>query len=229
MQSNKYIFRGFPEGLDYCIKRSTKENRRVVQHTGFGDAIIGMSNALGGEILTASLNPAHTQLQKLMLGKVKVNQDQKKWNHYVGQSYDNKTLAEVSGMIVSPGHVEKDYLKLNPTKFEPVLNIPTQYITVQTIGYSKKGRIDNIEKFEKFIKSFNLPFINLNDAERKYNLNQLAYVVDNARYHVSVDSGTAHFALCIKPRDDVVLCLNKNRLTGVGKKWIENQYNYEFI
>lgn len=227
MQYKEYIFRGFPDGLDYCIKRSTKQNRRVAQHTGFGDAVVALSNARGGKILTASLNPAYKQLKKLMIESVLVEQNPTKWNFYVGQSYDNESLERNSGMIVTPNYVTDDYLSLNPNKFAQV-SVPDSYITTQTVGASKKARIDNTEKLKKFIKSFGLPVIDLNEAKR-YNLNELAYIVNNAKYHVAIDSGTTHFALTIKPKDDVVICLNKDRLTGVGKKWIEKSYNYEFI
>ena len=227
MQYKEYIIRGFSDGLDYCIERSTKRNIRVSQHTGFGDAVVALSNARGGKILTSALNPAYKQLKKMMTESVIVDQNPTKWNFYVGQSYDNESLKRNSGMIVSHQYVTDDYMTLNQSKFKQVA-VPDSYITTQTVGASKKARIDNTEELKKFIKSFGLPVIDLNEAKR-YNLNELAYIVSNAKYHVAIDSGTTHFALTIKPQDDVVICLNKDRISSVGKMWIERNYNYEFI
>ena len=128
MQYKEYIIRGFSDGLDYCIERSTKRNIRVSQHTGFGDAVVALSNARGGKILTSALNPAYKQLKKMMTESVIVDQNPTKWNFYVGQSYDNESLERNSGMIVTPNYVTDDYMTLDESNFKQV-PVPDSYET----------------------------------------------------------------------------------------------------
>ena len=227
-----YIIRGFSGGYEYFRGKSTKQNRIPVLHSGFGDAITCLSNLTSsepGNLLTAHLNSAYSKLMKMAdIKEWTVTQDESLWEKYVSKSYDNESLEHISNRKCIQTYVEKDYIKLNPEYFKKVKGLPEEFITVQTSGFSKRARIDNPETLDSFIKSYNLPVINMNEMHKRP-LEESAYIVSRAKYHVGVDSGSTHFALTIKDRSDVHICLNPKRLSEQGHFWIYYNYNVKLL
>jgi hypothetical protein len=226
-----YIVRGFSTGIGYMksLPKSTKENRITQVHTGFGDAIVVISNANGGNLLAQKLCPAWKKIIELSKNvDINVTVDEEKYNSFIDKSYDNESLEKISGMKIVNCYVEDEYLRLDHNKFKVVDNLPSEFITIQTEGRSKRARIDNREVLQKHINSYNLPTINMNNME-KWSLEEAAYIISKAKYHVGVDSGSTHFALTIKKKKDVRIMLNPKRLTETGKDWIKNGYSVELL
>ena len=133
-------------------------------------------------------------------------------------------------------------IRLDKSLFTKVQNIPEEYITIQTIGGTRHHENDGREArndikrlgdhkrtttkdFKKYIDSFGLPTINLNNIQKKYSLPQICYLIDNAKYHVGLDSGSTHLALTIKNKEDVFICVNGNYMFQTTEAWILNNYH----
>ena len=226
-----YIIRGFSDGSMYCksLPKSSKENPIRLGHRGFGDSIIILSNSPNGKVLVSEINGDWKEVLRIS-GRTDIQVDENRtlYDDYIKKSWDNESLGKVSGMKVINSYVTGDYIRLDEKHFRKYPGLPKEYITTQTIGKSKKARIDDPKMLDKYIKSYGLPIFDLN-AMHKIPLSQTAYIIQNAKFHVGIDSGSTHLALTIKNKSDVHICLNPNRLTDVGKKWIEYDYNVKLI
>jgi hypothetical protein len=244
---NDFIVNGFLDGTDFLNNKEKfasrhgtswpKISKRSAPY-GFGDMICQISNlnAMCKEsatILTDRQNVGFHTFNRLInkcQEKYHWNIDKSRYEHLISISNNNITLSELSGCKSLHYYPDFEYVKLNKSKFIKPDNFDdsVEYATMQTIG---SGRFpfmyDKIEN-EKLFKKYNIKLIDVGNKE-SWGLPKLAWVIDNAKFHLGIDSGMTHFALTIKNKNDVKIFLDKDRITGVGYRWINQKYNVSKI
>ena len=220
---------GFDDGNNFFRPASTKNKVVRAKSSGFGDMICEVSNAIQrGEdcdILRFKHIGGTEDFIKLTGTDLKINMivDNDKFEDLRSKAWDMESFCEVSGREKLPFYTESNYIQLDKSKFIPVDGLPDKYITSQWVGNAKRCLI-RPEQRKQIEDQYGLPVINHQQLLAIKDMRQLAYVCANAEYHVGTDSGPAHFAMCILPKDRVHVHIRKGTLTAQTSAQLRNGY-----
>jgi len=228
----QYITRAWADGTDFIGTDIERKSNVKAGRRGMGDMICEVSNFYrtdGGNVLTDGLNPAFHDFCNLF----NHNHEKYKWNvddisfmNLVSKSYDWNSFEGISERKVIHCYPEGSYVKLDPSKFVQTEIPDGEYVTVQSKPFAKKcNYTDEVDKAKAM---YDLPIIEVGGKE-SLGLAKLAYIIHNAKYHIGIDSGMTHFANCIKEKNDVHIYIPKGRITGVGKRWIDQGYKVNIL
>jgi hypothetical protein len=228
-----FIARVFADGSDFIGTDVHRTEGTKAGRSGLGDCICEISNLYqthdGSNMLVPNVHGAFAALISMLDQPTTHN-----WiiDHAAFNVYANsKSQQEVefkSGrktLICYPEY--DDYIKLDKNKFEPTPIPAGEYATIQRRPRNKKSGYtpDDIKTIES---KYDLPLVDVGGQEH-LGLNKLAYIIDNARFHVGIDSGMSHFALMVKPKRDVHIYVKQDRVSGVAYRWINKGYRVRYV
>lgn len=229
-----YITRAWADGTDFIGTAYHRKTGVKAGRSGMGDMICEVSNlyAQGGpaDVLCEKVHPAI----KTFLSLINEKHSQYEWlidpytyRKIVSKSKDLETQEQISDRKILHCYPEFDYIKLDRNKFVKTELPSEEYATVQTVPFAKKCNY-TIQMMENVKKQYNIKIVEVGGQE-KLGLKKLAYIIDNAKFHIGIDSGMSHFAHCIKEKKDVHLYVPRDRITGVTYRWINQGYNVNLI
>lgn len=234
----KFITRGYADGTDFIGTDKFRGSKERAGRKGFGDMICEVSNLVAktdkADILCPFLHAGHERFMKMIDMKGKRyfwNTNSSEHAHYITMSNDNKTLCDFSGRELLFPYPDHDYVKLDESKFVEHVVVSGEYITTQSMGFAKKceyHRKHIQEAFTQLKESYGLPIVEVGGME-KLGMEKIAYIIKNSKKFVGIDSGMTHFANCIKEKNDVVILVPKDRITGVSYRWINNGYDVRLV
>jgi hypothetical protein len=230
-----FITRAFGDGTDFIGTKLHRTKDKPAGRSGFGDMICEVSNlyaqATEGNILTDKLHPGFNRFLKM----IDHPHDNYLWDVHPGKYArtlqkcksweDQKSIPDVTLLHCYPDY---DYIKLDRSRFIET-ELPTgEYATIQRRPYAKKCGYTHqmIQGVERRYPNMNI--IEVGDRE-DLGMEKVAYLIDNAKFHIGIDSGMSHFAHCIKDKQDVHLYVPEDRITGVSYRWINQGYNVTLI
>lgn len=202
--------------------------------SGMGDTICELSNLINANynsasILVPKLHPAFKQLKELFGLSSKYEWRINPQEYNILKKYSSHDEIEVKeGLKLLHCYPEfEDYAKLDKSKFIET-NIPSEpYATIQRVPFAKKCQYT--DKHIKYIESqYNIKIIEIGGKEH-LGLEKIAYIIDNAQFHIGLDSGMSHYALTIKDKKDVHIYVPEDRITGVTYRWLKYGYNVKLM
>lgn len=230
----KLTARVIADGTDFI---GTKVFRPVGVHAGrngLGDCICELSNLINADynqasILVPRLHPAFKDLQKLydLSSKYEWQIQPAEYNDLKKFS-SHEEIEREKGLKLLPCYPEySDYAKLNKSQFIKT-DIPTEpYATIQRVPFAKKCLYTK-EHIEYMESQYNIKIIDVGGRE-DLGLAKVAYIIDNAQFHIGLDSGMSHYALTIKNKEDVHIYVPEDRITGVTYRWMKYGYNIKLM
>jgi hypothetical protein len=235
---DKFITRAWGDGTDFIGTDLFRPTTGKAMRTGFGDLICEFSNLYAqtskASVLTNATHAALSHFASLVdLSGRKYDWIENRPLHtqYVNQSTDNESLCEVSGMKLLHCYPDYEYVQLDKSKFDTT-DIPEgHYGTYQSKGISGKCSYDrpHIQKYiDKVKRDLDIPFVDVANLQH-LGLAKVAYIIDNAMVHVGIDSGMTHFAHTIKLKDDVIIIVPEDRITGVSYRWLNHGFRVELV
>jgi hypothetical protein len=230
----KFVARAIADGTDFIGTDIFRKEGIPAGRSGLGDAICEISNLINygydtAEVVVPKFHPAFKNLLNLydINGKYNWKLDS---NFYNGTKIYStiKEIEEKTGYKVLHCYPEfKEYAKLDKSKFIKT-DLPKEpYATIQRTPFAKKCLYT--EKHIKYMESqYDIKIIEIGGKEN-LGLERVAYIIDNAEFHIGIDSGLTHFALTIKDINDVHIYVPEDRITGVTYRWLHNEYNVKLM
>jgi hypothetical protein len=184
------------------------------------------------KLLVPFINDAYKEFAKLcnasdVLDRLVI--DQGRYLSYISKSYDNDTLAQVSGRTVLDNYPTAPYLTVDKTQLRKCTLPPKKYVTFQYTGVSKRCGYTT-HMIDSILRRWypNYAYINIGGRD-SMGLATVAYMLEHAEFHVGIDSGLTHFAYCVKDPKDVHVYIPADKQTGVAKRWIEKGYDVRLL
>jgi len=237
----KFVTRGFADGTDFIGTDDFYSKTKKAGRGGFGDMICEISN------LYAQTKEADTEIVPRGAHSGKVHPGYKDFIQLIdmeGRNYRWSTSSSLSScktnddIVKSTGrkllmpYPDYPYVQVVKDRLEAVSGLPDQYITYQSKGLAGKCGYDRdhvTEAYKRFRESYGVECFDVHNAHKRYSTSQIAYIIDNAIAHVGIDSGMTHFALCIKKKEDVIIIVPKDKITGVSYRWINQGYKVQLV
>jgi hypothetical protein len=230
---DQFIVRAKGDGTDFIGTPLYRHIDQPAGRSGMGDMICEMSNLIAqSNRATILADKAHNALNTFCKmangGNYIWDINPVKFRNIARQSKDWHDFQVKANRRVLHCYPDFPYIRLNEEKFIKT-DIPIgEYATIQRVPFAKKcGYTDSM--IQSIVDRY--PGMKIIDVGGKESLGleKLAYIINNAKFHIGIDSGMSHFAHCIKDKKDVHLYVPKDKITGVTYRWINQGFNVELI